>query len=215
MEDLTPVKRDKNGAELAPCGRPSFSANAVNKKYNSRYRNELNQNRLGGKLLELGKAPGIVAFVLYGFDVSLEAAHSADRIRIFKSAAWYALTDEELEEIFQHSEAEVDFYIKGLVTAGIRLWKYEAPEEVECLIVLSCLMILSDLIIIFCAFCRQGNCSNLKYLHRWSRLHCFKSISLLLLGSVSSPSKTTFLVLLVYNTYFTYMYYASYPAEIT
>ena len=64
------------------------------KKYNSRYRNELNQNRLGGKLLDLGKASGIVAFVLYGFDVSLEAAHSADRIRIFKSAAWYALTDD-------------------------------------------------------------------------------------------------------------------------
>ena len=116
VEDLTPVKRGKNGEELAPCGRPSFSANAVNKKYNSRYRNELNQNRafnrLGGKLLDLGKASGIVAFVLYGSDVSLEAAHSADRIRIFKSAAWYALTDEELDEIFQHSEAEVDFTLK-------------------------------------------------------------------------------------------------------
>ena len=58
-------------------------------------------------MLELGKASGIVAFVLFGFDVSLEAAHSADRIRIFKSAAWYALTDEELVKIFQHSEAEV------------------------------------------------------------------------------------------------------------
>ncbi len=155
VDDLTPVKRGKNGEELAPCGRPSFSANAVNKKYNSRYRNELNQNRLGGKVLDLGKgskASGIVAFVLFGFDVSLEAAHSADHIRIFKSAAWYALNDEEIEEIFQHSEAEVDFYIKGLVTAGIRLWKYEAPEEVKDLIVLICFMILSNPMMIFCAF---------------------------------------------------------------
>ncbi len=209
MDDLTPVKSGKNGEELAPFGRPSFSANAVNKKYNSRYRNELNQNRLGGKLLDLGKASGIVAFVLFGFDVSLEAAHSADRIRIFKSAAWYALTDEDIEEIFRSRSR---LYIKGLVTAGIRLWKYEAPEEIKCLILLICLMILSNLMMIFCTFCRQGNCSNLKYLHHWSRIHCFKSIWLLLLGSVSSPSKTTFLVSLVYNTYFTYWYYESYPA---
>jgi hypothetical protein len=100
------------------------------KKYNSRYRNAENKNKLGGKLLELGRAAGIVAFTLFGYDVSFEGAHSADRLRIFKSAAWYALTDAELEEIFQHEEAEVETYIRSIVTAGIRLWKYEAAEEV-------------------------------------------------------------------------------------
>jgi hypothetical protein len=129
-EELTPVKLGKNGERLAPCGRPSFGANKVNKKYNSRYRNSENKNKLGGKLLELGRATGIVAFTLFGYDVSFEVAHSADRLRIFKSAAWYALTDAELEEIFQHEEAEVESYVRGIVTAGIRLWKYEAAEEV-------------------------------------------------------------------------------------
>jgi hypothetical protein len=50
-------------------------------------------------------------------------------MRVFKSAAWYALTDEELAEIFEHTEDQVDDYIKGLVTASIRLWKYDAHEE--------------------------------------------------------------------------------------
>ena len=67
---------------------------------------------------------------MFGFDVSLELAHAQDRLRIFKSAAWYALTDDEIKEIMEHDEAQVDDYIKGLVTAGIRVWKYEAPEEV-------------------------------------------------------------------------------------
>ena len=123
------VKLGKKGEPLAPCGRPAFSANPVNKKCNSRYRNSENQNRLGGRLLDLGRATGIIAMTLFGFDVSFEAANTADRLRVFKSAAWYALTDEELEEIFEHTEDQVDDYIKGLVTAGIRIWKYEAPEE--------------------------------------------------------------------------------------
>ena len=102
----------------------------MNKKYNSRYRNSENQNKLGGKLLELGRATGLVALALFGFDVSLEGAHSADRLHIFKSAAWYALTNSKVPEIMEHTEEQVDKYIKGIVTAGIRLWKYEAAEEV-------------------------------------------------------------------------------------
>ena len=99
---ISPVRLGKKGELLAPCGRPAFSANRVNVKYNSRYRNSENQNKLGGKLLELGRATGLVAMALFGYDVSLEAAHSADRLRIFKSAAWYALTDGEFLEIMEH-----------------------------------------------------------------------------------------------------------------
>ena len=129
-DESTPVvKLGKKGEPLAPCGRPSFSDNPVNKRYNSRYRNPENQNQFGGKLIDLGKACGIVAMTLFGYDVSFEAANSADRLRIFKSAAWYALTEEELAEILEHTEDQVDDYIKGIVTAGIRLWKYEAAEE--------------------------------------------------------------------------------------
>ena len=129
-EEPTPVRLGKHGELLSPCGRPSFGANKVNRKYNSRYRNAENKNKLGGKLIELGRATGIIAFTLFGYDVSFEAAHSADRLQIFKSAAWYALTEAELDEILQHDEAEVESYVRGIVTAGIRLWKYEAAEEV-------------------------------------------------------------------------------------
>ncbi len=61
------MKLSKKGQPLAKCGRPSFSENTVNKKYNSRYRISDNTNRLCGKLLELGlgRATGIVAMPLY------------------------------------------------------------------------------------------------------------------------------------------------------
>ena len=64
---LSPPKVGKNGELLAPCGRPAFGANPVNKKYNSRYRTLENQNKLGGRLLELGRASGIVAMTALTF----------------------------------------------------------------------------------------------------------------------------------------------------
>jgi hypothetical protein len=101
----------------------------VNKKSNSRYRNSANTNTLGGKLLELGRATGICAMALFGFDVSLEAASTFERELIFRSGAWYALADGDIEEIFAHDEVQVNDCIKGIVTAGIRNFKYEAAEE--------------------------------------------------------------------------------------
>ncbi len=141
----TPPRLGKLGEDLAPCGRPSFSANPVNKKCNSRYRSAQKTNMIGGKLVEPGRATGMVAYTLFRYEVSFEAAHSADRLHIFKSAAWYALTDAELDEIFQHSEFDVDKYIKGIITAGIRLWKYEAAEVVTCVVLLVPFMLLKCL----------------------------------------------------------------------
>ncbi len=159
------MKLSKKGQPLAKCARPSFSENTVNTKYNSRYRNSENTNRLGGKLLKLGRATGIVAMALYGFDVSLEAASTNERERIFRLAAWYALADEDVEEIFSHDRVHVDDCIKGIVTTGIRLYKYEAAEEVHKVF------------------------QNMRSLLRWSRTPFFKCILLLNLANVSSPSK--------------------------
>jgi hypothetical protein len=65
-------------------------------------------------LTELGRVTGIISLILFGFNVSLEAAHSADRLWIFKYAAWYALMedeDHEFDEIIQNLGGETDFYI--------------------------------------------------------------------------------------------------------
>ncbi len=37
-----------------------------------------------------------------------------ENVRIFRSAAWYALTHEEIEDTFEHEKVDVDEYIKGL-----------------------------------------------------------------------------------------------------
>jgi hypothetical protein len=101
-------------------------------------------------------------------DVSLEGASTAERERIFRLGAWYApsLADEEIEEIFAHDEVQVQDYIKGIVTARIRGYKYEAAEE-------------------------RVRFSKTRSLHPGSRTQSFKTYSMLLLtlASESSPSK--------------------------
>jgi hypothetical protein len=136
----------------------------MNKKYNSRYRNSENTNKVGGKLLELGRATGIVAMALYGFDVSLEAASTNERERIFRSAAWYALSDEDVEEIFSHDRVHVDDYIKSIVTTG-------------------CATLSTRLLR------KSVRFSKMRSLLRWLRTPFFRCTLLLNLASVPSPSK--------------------------
>jgi hypothetical protein len=57
------------------------------------------------------------------------AAHE-DRVAIFKSASWYALLDEEVDEIFSSSNAAVLVsYIDGLIKTSVRLWKFIMPKD--------------------------------------------------------------------------------------
>jgi hypothetical protein len=128
-EESSPAgKVGKTGQVLSSCGRPSFSANTINKKFNCNYRNNENTNELGGKLFNLGRAAGLAAMVMFGFDVSLEDATYKDRQRIFLSAAYYALTDDEITEIMAADEVTLNLYIKNLVIAAIRVYKYEAGD---------------------------------------------------------------------------------------
>ena len=49
---------------------------------------------------------------------------------IFKAAAWYALTDEELQEILScDSEPMLKAYVLGVFRAACRLWKFVMPVE--------------------------------------------------------------------------------------
>ena len=48
------------------------SANSINTKYDSAYRNSENENKLLGRLLTLGQACGIIGVCLYGADIPME-----------------------------------------------------------------------------------------------------------------------------------------------
>jgi len=56
----------------------------------------------------------------------------SDRIIVLKSAAYYALIDEELEEILScDNEPVLKAYVVGLFRAASRLWKFVMPVEAK------------------------------------------------------------------------------------
>ena len=75
---------------------------------------------------------GLVGVVQFGLDVPIEnSAHDA-RVSIFKAAAYYALTEDEVEEILETTAEKVLVtHLKGLTITSIRLWKYVIPEHVR------------------------------------------------------------------------------------
>ena len=75
--------------------------------------------------MPIGKACAILGTVLFGPDIPLEEAGHDTRVRIFKSAAYYCLTEEDLEEILDISEPELRLYLKGIFSAGCRMLRYE------------------------------------------------------------------------------------------
>ena len=77
--------------------------------------------------MTLGRACALVAVALMGPNIPLEEAGHEERLRIFKSAAYYALTDEKLEEILETEDAALRLFLKGLCIAQCRLIKYVVP----------------------------------------------------------------------------------------
>ena len=63
---------NKHGLSLTKGGRVAGSANSINAKYDSAYRNAENENRLLGRSLTLGQACGIIGVCLYGADIPME-----------------------------------------------------------------------------------------------------------------------------------------------
>ena len=63
-------------------------------------------------------------------EFSFSFAGHTDRWIIFKSAAYYALSDEDLDEIMAcDNEAVLRAYLIGLFRAASRLWKFGMPVE--------------------------------------------------------------------------------------
>jgi hypothetical protein len=63
---------NKYGLSLTKGGRVAGSANSINAKYDSAYRNADNENKLLGKFLTLGQACGIIGVCLYGAEIPME-----------------------------------------------------------------------------------------------------------------------------------------------
>ena len=82
--------------------------------------------------LTLGQAMGLVGVVQFGLDVPIENSAHAERVSIFKAAAYYALTDDEVEEILETTAEKVLMsYLKGITITSMRLWKYVIPKHVR------------------------------------------------------------------------------------
>ena len=80
-----------------------------------------------GRPVPLGKAMALLATVQYGHRFPVDEHGHADRLNLFKSAAHYALTAEELEEILEESEAVQRIFLKGLFNAGLFKIKNDLP----------------------------------------------------------------------------------------
>ena len=92
-EEFLAVERtDKKACVLASSGRPSVKRNAVNGKYGTNYRNSTVTKTIMGKTVTLGRACALVGVALMGPNIPIEEAGHEERLHIFKSAAYYALT---------------------------------------------------------------------------------------------------------------------------
>jgi hypothetical protein len=68
----------------------------------------------------------------YDTDACLVSSGYDDHMAIYKAAAWYSLTDEELAEILACSDIPVlTAYIDGVFRAAVRLWKFIMPREAK------------------------------------------------------------------------------------
>ena len=91
-------------------GRIVAAGNDLKDTYTNNYRNAQNTKNFYGKKLTLGEAFKLAALVHYGPTLPIDqSGHLKMREALFRTAAYYALTDEETKEIMNHPDA-VDFY---------------------------------------------------------------------------------------------------------
>ena len=95
-------------------GRPSVKKLAVNERYGTPYRNSLNTREKMGKKLSISKACALLGIAHYGPNIPLEEAGHEDRLRVFKEAAYYALTDDKLADILDTEDAALRLFLVGI-----------------------------------------------------------------------------------------------------
>lgn len=82
-----------------------------------------------GKLVNIGQACALIGTVILGPDVPLEEAGHADRLRIFKSAAFYCLDESDLSAILETKPKVLNHYLKGIFQAACRVLRYHLAIE--------------------------------------------------------------------------------------
>ena len=72
--------------------------------------------------LKLGQAFSLACLIRYGPLLPIESTgHLKERMALFRSVAWYCLSDDELEQVLQHKE--VSQYLYSLVNYA-KQYKY-------------------------------------------------------------------------------------------
>ena len=91
-------------------GRIVTAGNDLKQMYPNNYRNPENTNEFYGKKLTLSEAFKLACIVHFGPNIPIDTSgHLSTRAALFRTAAYYALTDEETKEITAH-ELAGDYY---------------------------------------------------------------------------------------------------------
>ena len=91
-------------------GRIVAAGNDLKKRFPNNYRNSDNTNEFYGKKLTIGEAFKLACIVHYGPNMPIDTSgHISMRAALFRTAAFYALTDDETQEVMEHPLV-ADFY---------------------------------------------------------------------------------------------------------
>ena len=91
-------------------GRIVAAGNDLKKRFPNNYRNPDNKKKFYGKKLSISEAFKLACIVHYGPNIPIDqSGHLSIRAALFRTAAFYALTDEETKEIMAHPLV-ADFY---------------------------------------------------------------------------------------------------------
>ena len=110
LEGGSPVKdeekitvRESDGKKVSlKDGRIVAAGNDLKKQFPNTYRNADNERTFHGKHLNLGEAFKLACLVQYGPNLPIEqSGHNTMRTALFRTAAYYALSDEELKQILE------------------------------------------------------------------------------------------------------------------
>jgi hypothetical protein len=105
--------------------RRSLKTNSLRKKFPSTYRNAANVNELFGRQVSLGKAVMVLMPAMFGVNYPSEKVQHPLRERLFKAAAYYSLSDDEIAAVFAAESADREDFLLGLVTAALPKLRYD------------------------------------------------------------------------------------------